>query len=77
MGLQQIGPRQWAVFWVSSGCSGKIHLAVYHHGAVSANTGGLTPNPTYEEVCSGMTGHNEVVSGVFEPGTGQAWTALA
>jgi peptide-methionine (S)-S-oxide reductase len=47
-------------------------------GVVSTHVGyagGLTPNPTYREVCSGMTGHTEVVRVVFDP-TRIAYDAL-
>jgi peptide-methionine (S)-S-oxide reductase len=39
-------------------------------GVYSTSVGyaaGYTPNPTYHEVCSGMTGHNEVIFVVFDP----------
>jgi len=37
------------------------------YSTAAAYAGGFTPNPTYEEVCSGKTGHAEVVQVVYEP----------
>ena len=45
------------VFWQAKG----VYTTAVGYAA------GATPNPTYEEVCSGQTGHNEVVRVVFDP----------
>jgi peptide-methionine (S)-S-oxide reductase len=45
------------VFWQQPG----VYVTAVGYAA------GYTPHPTYEEVCSGMTGHNEIVLVVFEP----------
>jgi len=45
-------------FWQTEG----VHVTAVGYA------GGFTPNPTYEEVCSGRTGHAEVVLAVYDPG---------
>ncbi len=45
------------IFWKMSGV----------HSTAVGYAGGHTPNPTYEEVCSGRTGHTEIVRLVFDP----------
>lgn len=51
-------------FW---GAERKFWQAPGVYSTAAGYAAGYTPNPTYEEVCSGMTGHNEVVRVVFDP----------
>ena len=51
-------------FWGAEKCFWSLEGIVTTAVGYSA---GYTPNPTYEEVCSGMTGHNEVVLVVYQP----------
>src|SRR6201997_1754637 len=51
-------------FW---GAERKFWEAAGVYATAAGYAAGLTPNPTYEEVCSGYTGHNEVVKVWFDP----------
>ena len=51
-------------FW---GAERKFWQAPGVYSTAVGYAGGYTPNPTYREVCSGMTGHTEVVLVVFDP----------
>jgi peptide-methionine (S)-S-oxide reductase len=51
-------------FW---GAERKFWEAAGVYTTAVGYAGGTTPNPTYEEVCSGLTGHAEVVLAVFDP----------
>jgi len=51
-------------FW---GAERKFWQAAGVYSTAVGYAAGFTPNPTYEEVCTGRTGHNEVVHVVFDP----------
>jgi peptide-methionine (S)-S-oxide reductase len=51
-------------FW---GAERKLWQAEGVYSTAAGYAAGLTPNPTYQEVCTGRTGHNEVVRVVYDP----------
>ena len=60
---------EWAIFGMGCfwGAERKFWEAPGVYSTAVGYAGGYTPNPTYREVCSGMTAHTEVVLVVFDP----------
>lgn len=64
-------PQGFEVAVFGMGCFWGVERVLWQQGGVYSTAagyaGGITPNPTYEEVCSGRTGHTEAVQVVFDP----------
>jgi len=72
LGSSLVGPfPDMETFLVGMGCFWGAERKFWEqegvHSTAVGYASGFTPNPTYEEVCSGKTGHNEVVLVVFDP----------